>query len=731
MDNENKKVNNANNNQQNAFDEIMDGFYDLTSLYSDSPKKKQPARSREEELRLREEKRRELEMQAIKEDIERRYSLQLETAQSNAQPAEKVEKRKPLTNLMPEIDEHEAVREELERIDEIIYGPKAAEEDSDSAKKSSFFRKKRKKKEAEEAEVAEPFNLDECGAIYTAFYRFGDCIYRILAIIFGFIFRLIRAPFVRVFKAFSSATENTKRKAENSVRATVKETVRFRNEIRNGMAAIKKALKKPSTLPRVISKYIKAAFNLHDNLLKTTINILLPIGALAVFALTINYWNGVTYALEVIYDNQSIGYVSDESVYIEARDLIKDRLSSGAYSTNTVEETVAASPAAELDAVYALTLVSIDELDDAQTISDKIIENSVSNLTHACGIYIDDNFICAVKNEADAKTVFDNILSEHEEDARINGYVVGINETIDYVQGLYPEVLNIIWDASKLADAVSGNSKHHTVKEADTAESIAEFYGISLEQLKTYNPTYDFENITVGNSLKVSSSDKLVSIRKTVTTPSTRDIDFETVTKRDVTKYSGYRSVTQKGVKGTERVTKTQVYIDGVLEDTTYSYETLVEPIDEIVTIGTKTSYNGVYIGSASKKGFLWPAPSCHYVSSAYGWRSRGWHSGIDLVKAGGGANGTPVIASRSGRVEVVQRSNSGYGNMVLINHGDGYKTRYAHMITGSMTVSVGQYVEAGQTIGKVGSTGNSTGPHLHFEVIYNGEALNPANYIY
>ena len=150
-----------------------------------------------------------------------------------------------------------------------------------------------------------------------------------------------------------------------------------------------------------------------------------------------------------------------------------------------------------------------------------------------------------------------------------------------------------------------------------------------------------------------------------------------------------------------------------------------------ILICPVKVPGGGVYIGEASDSGFLWPAPSCHRVSSPYGWRSSGWHNGIDLVKAGGGASGTPVIASKSGRVEVVQRSSSGYGNMVLINHGDGYKTRYAHMIKGSITVSVGDYVEAGRTIGKVGSTGNSTGPHLHFEVIRNGETQNPKNYIY
>ena len=68
---------------------------------------------------------------------------------------------------------------------------------------------------------------------------------------------------------------------------------------------------------------------------------------------------------------------------------------------------------------------------------------------------------------------------------------------------------------------------------------------------------------------------------------------------------------------------------------------------------------------------------------------------------------------------------------MVLINHGDGYKTRYAHLLEGTISVSIGSYVEAGTVIGKVGSTGNSTGPHLHFEVIYNGETQDPKNYIY
>ncbi len=736
MDKENKKVNRSvqqGENRSNAFDEIMDGFYDLSSLYSDTPKTEAP-KTREEELRLKDEKRRELEMQAIKEDIERRYSLQLEDAKSKIEPEVKKIKHKapapkpePVPEAEPEIEVHEAVREELERINEIINSENAVKKTAAEKKKI----KTSKKAKAQKSKEPKTVDLSQANPLYSVFYLFGDGICNFLKAVLIFIFKIIKAPFSRIYRALSSATENTKQSAHKRLKATVSEIVHFKNEIRHGIKVIKRALKKPKALPAIIAHYFKKAFSRHGTLLKTAFNTLLPLASLMILIATVNYWNGVTFALEVIYNDQSIGYISDESVYIEAKNLVKDRLSSGAYTSENIEATVAAAPAANFNARYSLSLVSLDELNDAQSISDKMIENSVDNLTHACGIYIDGEFLCAVKNEADAKTVFNNILAPYEADAQANGYVVSLAETIDYVQGLYREDGAVMWDAARLANALNGSAKTHTASAGDTLETISLLYGVDEDTLKELNPDIDFESLAEGTSIKIKSSEKLVSIKKVVTTSEIREIEFETVKRRDATKYSGYRRVSQKGINGSERVTKTKIYIDGVLADTQYDYETIEEPVDEIVTVGTKTTYNGVYIGSASEKGFLWPAPSCRYVSSPYGWRSRGWHSGIDLVRSGGGASGTPVIASRSGRVEVVQRSNSGYGQMVLINHGDGYKTRYAHMIKGSITVSVGDYVEAGQTIGKVGSTGNSTGPHLHFEVIYNGETKNPSNYIY
>ena len=120
-----------------------------------------------------------------------------------------------------------------------------------------------------------------------------------------------------------------------------------------------------------------------------------------------------------------------------------------------------------------------------------------------------------------------------------------------------------------------------------------------------------------------------------------------------------------------------------------------------------------------------WRTP-CSYImiSSAYGYRGSGWHNGVDFANN----RGTPIYATRSGTVTKAVSLTYSYGNHVVINHGDGYSSLYAHM--DYYVVSVGQYVSQGQLIGYMGSTGNSTGNHLHFTIFYNGSDVNPMNYL-
>jgi len=172
-------------------------------------------------------------------------------------------------------------------------------------------------------------------------------------------------------------------------------------------------------------------------------------------------------------------------------------------------------------------------------------------------------------------------------------------------------------------------------------------------------------------------------------------------------------------------------------EDDDYYYE-------EDDSYSSDTSGNGTSdtsTGSGTYNGsLLWPVPGHYVISSYYGSRWGSFHQGIDI--ADGNTNGAGVAASAGGTVTSVVTGcphdygknsscgcNGGYGNYLMIDHGNGVATFYAHL--GSVYVSYGQSVSAGEIVGTVGSTGWSTGPHLHYEVLINGSPVDPTSYLY
>lgn len=478
----------------------------------------------------------------------------------------------------------------------------------------------------------------------------------------------------------------------------------------------------------VLRHYIKKGLGRHKAFMRSILRLTMPVAGLIVLVLTINYWNGRTFALEIIYGNVSLGYVADENVYLDAENLANERLNLGESETAGSQKTEVSIE----KPTYKIRVVSKNELTDSSALCDALIENSQSNITNACGIYVDGEFLCAVKNETDATSVFDEIL-EANKPADGEG-IVGFVEDIEYVQGLYPDNAETIWDAAKLKAKLATNKTeavYHIVQDGDTLYDIALKYDTTIEQLYAMNPNMG-ENIYLGDKIIVSMEVNYVRVKVMKTEVRTEEIPYETVKTESSSLYKGTQRIKTEGSAGLAQVTELVSYVDGVKISTEeIERVTVREPVDREILVGTKSlaiSGGGGTITPTNGR-FVWPVIGLHSISRGYGYASSsyasGYHTGIDIT--GGGAYGRTIVAADAGTV-VQAGYNGSYGNCIIIQHSGGVRTLYAHC--SSLNVSVGQYVYQGQAIGRVGNSGFSFGAHLHFEVHVNGRKVNPNPYL-
>ncbi len=459
-------------------------------------------------------------------------------------------------------------------------------------------------------------------------------------------------------------------------------------------------------------------------------NLILPIVSFVIMLNVIFAFTDRTFALELTYNGEVIGFVKSESVYKEARNQALERLqikSGEVTADNGRQELIG-------NAEYSLKAVKLSQINDAEAICDSLIENSNCEITNACGVYIDGDFLCAVKNETDALAVFDNILSEYEAD---DDSSVSFVEDINYVQGLYPDNENTVWDAKRLSEKLSdkkSEARYYTVKTGDTISEIAEACSVSTAEIFNLNPEIR-ESIYVGQKILIEKDVNFVQVQITKTQTHTETVKYSTVKVNTDTLYVGDSKTVVKGQNGEQKVTELVTYIDGVrVSSKEISRVTTKEAVDEKIQVGTKRnnyygSSGGNYNFSYSGAKFCWPGVGATVISSRYGKRAlNGWHNGIDLCRPGG-SMGAPVVAAESGKVIHTGYQSMG-GYVIMIDHGNGITTLYAHLKAGSTCVRAGQYVTRGQQIAQIGNTGYVTGAHLHFEVRVNGNRVNPAPYL-
>ncbi len=225
--------------------------------------------------------------------------------------------------------------------------------------------------------------------------------------------------------------------------------------------------------------------------------------------------------------------------------------------------------------------------------------------------------------------------------------------------------------------------------------------------------------------------DSMITVVVTEEKTEDEKIDYDREYKADDTLYTGQTRVETEGRAGEKEVRKKIVMENGKTVKEEILEENIVkEPEDEIILTGTRDigGADGASSGtdegvsrdtSATYSPLMMPVDDV-YVSSGFGTRWGRLHRGVDLALA----QGSPIYAADSGTVYFAG-DGGGYGNLVKVDHGNGMQTYYAHC--SSLLVTSGQKVSRGEKIALTGSTGNSTGPHLHFEVIINGKCIDPA----
>jgi len=247
-----------------------------------------------------------------------------------------------------------------------------------------------------------------------------------------------------------------------------------------------------------------------------------------------------------------------------------------------------------------------------------------------------------------------------------------------------------------------GEMAEYRVVEGDTVSSIAQKFGVSIDTIMWENDLKSVDSIKVNQILeilpvagvryKVKRGETIYSIAKShqVDAQNIIDYPFNSFSNDETFALSaGQELIVPGGIKPKQKVIDTQ-----------YTAVRKVSAIPGVVGEGN----------------FMWP--SSGRISQGYSW----YHRAVDIAN-----KASPVIvASQGGTVTVAGWNGGGYGNYVMIDHGNGYQTLYAHLASGSISVGAGQVVGQGQRLGIMGSTGRSTGIHLHFEIIGPGGKINP-----
>lgn len=377
------------------------------------------------------------------------------------------------------------------------------------------------------------------------------------------------------------------------------------------------------------------------------------------------------------------------------------------------------------------------ETDDSSTLSRLDEELVVEAESYA--LQVDGQSVIYLKDEAAYHETFRLLKLEYVSESELKQYEA--NASVASLPALKKDETRV--KEIKIAESVSGENtmvnpaeiltprqavdvlktgalekEVYKVQQGDVLGSIAARHGLTTAQLIELNKGLTENSLLqIDQKINVTVEKPLVNVEVIKEKRTVHVMPFEKIIKEDDTMYKGDTIEKQQGSKGKKEVSYLISELNGSVAGKKVTDETVLsEPVDQVTVVGTKV------VSSRGTGEFAWPAVG-GYISSEMGSRWGSYHRGIDIARP----SNYNILASDNGVVTFTGWDGT-YGQKIVVDHNNGYQTIYAHL--SEIDVNVGQVVPQGSVMGIMGSTGRSTGTHLHFEIHKNGSLVNPLSYL-
>ena len=447
-------------------------------------------------------------------------------------------------------------------------------------------------------------------------------------------------------------------------------------------------------------------------------NYIAPVVSIAFLVSLIRYASTLQYAISVNYNGNDIGTIENEATFKEAETAIQDKV---IFMEN--DQPILVTP------TFSVTVINMEEdekqpFDDIDLLSETMIETGEVNIVYAYGFYMNDELI-GVYSEEDMETIRGALNAKLQQYSLPNAVDVRFEYDIEISEGRFIEdALTAPDSALDLINGATEVEAYYSVVKGDSITKICQNLGISREDFELWNPDLA-DGVSRGDIVTYHYFEPHLNVYTSYYENYDQVIE-RTTEYVESSRYEQYCEILlQHGSDGYENVTALVTQTNGVETERVVTSRTILEEmVPRRFRVGTKEN---TYLKDTkiidTLGTFCWPLGNEKgYISTMPGWRS--WdssnHMALDIA---GIPRGTDIYAACDGKVTFAG-SYVAYGKLVIIDCGNGYECYYAHC--SEIDVREGDRVEKGDVIAHVGMTGSASGNHLHFEMRYNRDRINP-----